>query len=182
MQKMSVTKRIALSGVTVALAYALTFIEIPLFTDFFKLDFSFAAIMIAAFMLGPLCAEAIILCVECLCLIKSSSMGAGELCNFVLANVFIVCPSILYKYKKGIKWVIISLAIFSLSAVLLSLPLNRFVIFPVYKSLGFFPMTVKELFHDTFWYIIFFNLIKYFGNAIICVLLYKRVRWLVDKV
>ncbi len=172
------TKKIVYLSIAVALAFVLTYIEIPIFTPFLKLDFSFSVILIFAYMFGSVEGEIVLLLVETLCLLKTSSGGVGELCNFVLGNVFIVIPSLIYRKKKGLKSVIITLILCSLLATVISFPLNRFFIFPVYSNF-LNGISYVDLFNDTIVFLLLFNLIKYLSNSLIAVLLYKRLKLLI---
>ena len=89
-------KTLATVAVFAALAFAVGLIEFPIFpmTPYFKLDFSFAVLLIAAFCMGPIAGETAVALSIALHLFVSSSGGAGELSNFLLAQVFVVFPSI----------------------------------------------------------------------------------------
>ena len=56
-------KKIAITAVALALSYAVSLISFPLFpaAPWLKLDFSYAIMLLAAYLLGPLAAEAIVL-------------------------------------------------------------------------------------------------------------------------
>lgn len=103
---------------------------------FLKLDLSFAVLMLGGYVLGPAFGELIIAATVALGLFKSSTAGVGELANFITANVFIMPPVILYKFKKGLKTVVISIAVSSALTVAAALLLNRFLLFPLYMGDG----------------------------------------------
>lgn len=178
MQESSIftTKKIALIAALAAIAFGISRLEFPLFpaAPFLKLDFSFAVILIGGFMLGPIAAEIILLAVQLLALILSSSGGVGELANFITGNCFIVLPSLIYRYRKGLKVVFASLALALVAQVVAALLINRFITFPLY-GLG------EEGFKSFFWYIVAFNGVKCFSNALITLLLYKRLKNLLNK-
>ena len=180
-KKRFTAKRIALMAVFVALAYAVSFLEIPmpLFgAVFLKLDFSNVFILLISFLLGPV--EGVLVCLlkEGLRCIGSSSNGAGEIANFFVTSSYLLIPAILYQYRKTLKTVIVSLSIGCVIATGMALLLNRFVVFPAFAVLGdgtIMSMSVAEAF-GAFWPgLLLFNVIKTVLVAILTVLLYKRL-------
>ena len=174
-------KRLALMGVFVALAFAVSFIEIPLplfGASFLKLDFGNVFIVLISFLLGPL--EGVVVCFlkEALRCIGSSSLCAGELANFLITSSYLLLPSILYQSRKNLKTVIWSLSVACLIATGMALLANRVLIFPVYAYLfggSIFGMTVGEAF-AAFWIaVLIFNVIKTFAVSFLTMLLYKRL-------
>ncbi len=174
-------KRLALMGVFVALAFAVSFIEIPLplfGASFLKLDFGNVFIVLISFLLGAL--EGVIVCFlkEALRCIGSSSMCAGELANFLITSSYLLLPSILYQRRKNLKTVIWTLSVACLIATGMALLANRILIFPVYAYLfggSIFGMTVAEAF-SAFWVaVLIFNLIKTVLVGVLTMLLYKRL-------
>ena len=166
-------KKIALAGIFTALSFALTFLEFPLFpaAPFLKLDFSFAALFLGAYILGPLYAEIIIAATYALHIPFGSTGGIGELANFIVANCFIVVPSLVYLFKKGLPAVIASMVCGSVLAVFAALLANRFLLFPLYMGGG-----AAAQFKKYFWILVAFNSIKCAVNGLITVLLYKRLK------
>lgn len=169
-------KKIAILGVMVGLSYALTWLKIPLLLPFLKLDFSFAVMLLAGYMLGPLSAEIIVVIVHVLGLIGSDAFGIGEIANFIMANVFVVLPTFIYKYRKGFKWVITVLCICSLLEISVALLTNRFITYPLYFKDG-----AKTQFELHFGLLLLFNAIKCVANGTVTVLLYKRLKNLLNK-
>ena len=78
-------KNMALTGIFAAIAFGVSLLEFPIFpaAPFFKLDFSFAVILLSAYMLGALGGEIVALISIGLHLLMSSSAGVGELANIV---------------------------------------------------------------------------------------------------
>ena len=139
-------KRLALMAVFVALAFGMSFLEIPtpfFGANFLKLDFGNVFIVLISFLLGPI--EGVIVCVlkECL------------------------------RYKKGIVTVVCSLAAACVIATGAALVVNRFITFPLYEA--FLGMPAKEAF-GVFWgAILIFNLLKTAAISVLTMLLYKRL-------
>lgn len=178
-KKLSATKKIAGTAVFTALAFILSFLEIPLFpaAPFLKLDFSLAALMLAAFIYGPVSGASACALKELLCALKSSTGGVGEIANAVVSLGFILLPSIVYVYKKGLKTVIISLVAACFIQVALSLFANRYINFPLYMGAN-----AREMFLSLYPYIIAFNFIKSVSVSVITILLYKRVSGFIKKI
>ena len=174
-------KRVSFMAVFVALAYAVSLLEIPmpLFgASFLKLDFGNVFIVLIAFLLGPV--EGVLVCLmkEGLRCLNSTSMCAGELANFLVTSSYLLLPSILYQYRKTLKTVIISLSVSCLIATAVGLTSNRFIIFPTYAYLmggHIFGMTVAEAFSALWIGLLLFNLIKTVAVGILTMLLYKRL-------
>ncbi len=169
-------KRVAVLGVMIALCYALTWLKIPMLLPFLKLDFSFSVMLLTGYILGPLSAEIIVVVVHTLGLIGSDAFGIGEIANFIMANVFVVLPTLIYKYKKGLNWVIIVLAICSVIEIAVALLTNRFITYPLY-----FNADAKIQFEMHFWLLLLFNAIKCVANGTVTILLYKRLKNLLGK-
>ena len=174
-------KRIAFMSVFVALSYAVSFLEIPLplfGAEFLKLDLGNVFIVLISFLLGPL--EGVLVCLmkEGLRCLTSTSLCAGELANFIITSSYLLFPSILYKYRKTLKTVIISLAVACLIATAVALLGNRFLIFPTFALLlggTIYGMSVAEAF-SAFWVaLVVFNLIKTVAVSVLTLLLYKRL-------
>lgn len=176
--KFNAAKKCALSSMFVALAYCVSLLEIPIFpaVGFLKLDLSFAVLMLGGYVLGPAFGELIIAATVALGLFKSSSSGVGELANFITANIFIMPPVILYKFKKGLKTVVISIAVSSALTVAAALLLNRFLLFPLYMGDG-----ARAVFNANVHFIAVFNVIKCAANSAITLLLYKKLKKLLNK-
>ena len=174
-------------AVFVALAYAVSLLEIPmpLFgASFLKLDFGNVFIMLISFLLGPV--EGIIVCLlkEGLRCLTSSSMCAGELANFIVTSSYLLLPSILYKKHRNLKTVLLSMSVACVLATGVALIANRFIIFPTFAFLyggSIFGMTVQQAF-SAFWVaVLIFNLIKTVSVGVLTVLLYKRLSNLMKK-
>lgn len=174
-------KRLALMAVFVALSYVVSFLEIPLplfGAEFLKLDFGNVFIVLISFLLGPI--EGLIVCLlkEGLRCLTSSSMCAGELANFIITGTYLLLPSLLYRTRKQLKTVLLSLAGACVLATAMALLANRFLIFPTYALLlggTIYGMTAAEAFAALWPGVLVFNLIKTVAIALLTVLLYKRL-------
>ena len=171
-------KRLALIAVFTALAYGISFLEFPIFpaVSFLKLDFSFAIMLIASYMLGALSGEVIVVVFTLLKLPLSQTGMVGDLANFVMAQFFVVLPSIIYYYRR--KFSVVAFSLVGATAIIsaLSLVANRYMLLPMYMGSG-----AEEFFMQVWYYIVLFNVIKGVSNGIITILLYKRLKKLLHK-
>ena len=165
-------KRLAFMAVFVALSYAVSFLEIPIFptTPYLKLDFGNVFILLISFLLGPI--EGIIVCVlkESLRMIGSSSGGVGELANVAATSAYILLPSVIYRFRKGLKAVIPALIGACFIGTVAALLTNRFITFPLYMGEG-----AAAVYRDVIWFLIAFNIIKTSSIGLLTLLLYKRL-------
>ena len=171
-------KKIALTAVALALSYAVSLISFPLFpaAPWLKLDFSYAIMLLAAYLLGPLAAEAIVLLLQVLSLFNTQTGGVGELANFIMANIFVVLPAVVYRYKKGLVSVIVTLILCSVGQIFAAIFTNALLLYPLFFGGG-----ASAKFWGTVWYIVAYNAIKCVSNGLITVLIYKRLRNLLSK-
>ena len=171
-------KRLALIAVFTALAYGISFLEFPIFpaVSFLKLDFSFAIMLIASYMLGAFSGEVIVVVFTLLKLPLSQTGMVGDLANFVMAQFFVVLPSIIYYYRR--KFSVVAFSLVGATAIIsaLSLVTNRYMLLPMYMGSG-----AEEFFMQVWYYIVLFNVIKGVSNGIITILLYKRLKKLLHK-
>lgn len=178
--KMFSAKRLATMAVFAALAYVVSFLEITVFPGtaayFLKLDFGNMFILLVGFLLGPV--EGIIACAvkELLRIPMSGTGGVGELANILTTTSFILLPTVLYKFHKGLKVVIPALAGGCLIATGAALLANRFILFPAFSIAD-----VPGTFADTWAFILAFNLIKTVSISLLTMLLYKRLSAFMKK-
>lgn len=167
-------KLIAKMGIFTALSFALTFIEFPIFplAPFLKLDFSNVFVLIGGFSLGTIPGVIILIVKEALCLLKSSTV-VGQLANVLIGLCFTLVPFILYDLKRTFKRVIIGLLIGVLLMSFISLPVNRYINFPLYGA-------PDSAFIGLWHFVLLFNLIKSVAVSLVTLLLYKRVKGLLN--
>ena len=172
------TKKLVVLALFTALTYVVSLFSFPIFpaTPYLKLDFGNVFILLAGFLFGPV--EGIIVCLikEVLSLINSSSGGVGEIANFLMTSFYILVPAIVYRYRKGLKAVLISLAIACAVGTTVATLTNRFIIFPLYMGDG-----APAVFTSVFWFVVGFNFIKTVAVSILTFLLYKRLSGVLKK-
>lgn len=171
-------KKLALIAAFTALAFGASFLDFPIFpaAPFLKLDFSFAIMLIAAYMLGALSGEMTVIIFTLFRLPLSQTGMIGELANFIMAQFFVVIPSLIYERKRKFSVVAITLSAATVIISAVSLLINRYLLFPFYMQGG-----AAAFFADVWYLIVLFNLIKGSANAVITVLLYKRLKKILHK-
>lgn len=166
-------KRAALMATFVALAFVVSWIEIPVFPaiSFLKLDFGNVFILLIGFVAGPIEGVIVCACKELLRALASGSGGVGEIANFLATTAYILLPTTVYRFKKGLRAVIpclVAACFLGTAAALLS---NRFITFPLYMG----EETGAAVFYESFWFIVAFNMIKTALVSVFALLLYKRL-------
>jgi riboflavin transporter FmnP len=178
-----------------AIAWVLQLIEISvpfLVPGFIKFDLSDLPALIGAFSLGPWWGVFIQLAKNLLHLpfFVGSSYGVGELSNFLLGGVFVLIAGLVYHHRKTRKTAIAGAAIGAVCMALVSMPLNYFVVYPLYfalmipkaaviemytailQSAAYVP-TADPLFNCLLIFNVPFTLVKGLLNVLICYLIYK---------
>lgn len=188
MKNVFTTKNVAGMAVFSALSFVVYLLEIPIFAgtpaSFLELDLSNVFVMLAGFMYGPIPAIIITLVKELIHVTVGSTGGVGELANFIITSAYVLIPSIVYYYKKGIKTVVITLFIACLVQTGISLLVNNFINFPFFTgSVPFVTtQTSNRLFANLWVYVLAFNAIKSVVISTITILLYKKVSYLFKKI
>lgn len=165
--------RLAYMALFTALAYAVTFLEFPIFpaTPFLKLDFSNVFFLIEGFIFGPVEAIVSIGIKECLSLIDSQTAGVGELANLLMSTAFIILPAIGYRFLKGRKWVALFLVFACAAQISVSALVNRYINYPFFGAL--FGFDGAAMFRSTWEFVLLFNLIKSVSISVLVFLVYK---------
>ena len=187
-KKMNI-KGISVTAVCGALGFVLMLLDFPLpfiIPSFIKFDFSEIPALIVSFAYGPLYGILVCLIKNLLHLPMTSTIGVGELSNFILGAVFVGISGFFYKKSHNRKGALIGSAIGAISMAVISLFTNYFIVYPIYAKL-FIPMDViismyKDLlpFTDTLWEALFifnlpFNFVKGAIDTLVCFLIYKKL-------
>ena len=179
-QNITNTKKLVGTAVFAGLAYIISVFEFPIFpaTPFLKLDFSAVFLLLAGFIFGAVYGISACAIKELICFItKSSTGGVGELANFLVIGAYILIPTIIYHYRKGIKVVILTLIVACLVQVALSLLVNRFINFPLYMG-----SSAKAFFSSVWEFVALFNLIKAVAISLLAILLYKKLSAFIKRI
>ena len=178
----SKTKIIAGTGIFAALSFVVSFLEFSLFpgtgASFLKLDFSLVFILLAGFMFGPISGFSAAAIKELLRFAAGSATGGvGEIANFIVTAAFIAVPTIVYRHKKGLPTVIITITIGSVLEMAAALFANRFINFPLFMG-----DKAAESFAALWYFVLLFNFIKCVAISFLTVIAYKKVSFLVKKI
>ena len=182
------TKNIAGMAIFSAISFLIYLIEIPIFAatpvSFLKLDLSNVFVMIAGFLYGPIPAIIVSLVKETIHIFVGTTGGVGEFANIIITAFYVLVPSIVYRKKKGLKIVIITLIIGCVLQSGVSLLVNRFINFPFFLgSVPFVPTENSDAFYFSVWYyILLFNLIKSVIISVLTILVYKKTSYLFKKI
>ncbi len=130
------TKYITKVGMLTAIAVLLMFFEIPILPSFpyLKLDFSDVPALLGGIAMGPIAAVVIELLKNLIHFVlkNDGTGGIGNLANFVI-GVALVLPATWYYLKhKSSKGMIIALVLGLISAVIVGVIFNYFVLLPLY--------------------------------------------------
>lgn len=179
--------RISYIAIFTAMAYVLTLFDFELLpgtpVTFLKLDFSNTFVMLSGFALGPVAGCIVAVLKE---LIHALTVGhtafIGELANVLLVLPYMLIPAIVYKWRKGIKVVIVTLALGCVVQCLVSLPVNYLLTFPAYsQAFGGTWKGGQQLFIQTWYWALLFNFIKTVIISVITFIVYKPLSLLIKK-
>ena len=188
-------RAVSLTAIMGALGAVLMMIEVslPIIPSFIKLDFSELPALIASFAYGPGYGILVCLIKNIIHLFFGSTMGIGEISNFVLGAIFVGTAGLIYKKNKSKKGALISCIIGSVIMAVVSIFTNYFVVYPLYVTVLGMPMeAIISMYSailpaaDNLWkaLIIFnlpFNIAKGIIDAILCFVIYKRISPILKK-
>lgn len=141
--------------------------------NFLEINFSEVPALIAGFAYGPL-SGFMVLVIRFLVKLPLTSTGMiGEVADIIYSSSFVLTATIIYKYRRTFKGVLLGLGIAFVIQVIVSAAANYFVIYDMYNVLfgGHLPFNAKEFIV----YVIPFNMIKNLIIAILTLLVYKRI-------
>lgn len=183
------TSYIARIAVLSALAVVIAMFETPLpgFPPFLQIDFSEIPVLLAAFALGPWSAVAVELIKNLLHLPTTSTVGIGEMANFLVGSFFAIPAGYIYKLNKNKKGAFIALSAGTVSMAVFAAIFNYFILLPLYAAVLKFPIdaivamgtkangmivSVQSLIAFA---ILPFNLIKGVIISVLVMLMYKKL-------
>ncbi len=190
-QSSSRTKSMIQVSVLGVIGFIIMFLEIPLwFTpEFLKIDLSDLPALIGSFALGPVAGILIELIKNILhMLLKgTSTMGMGELANFIVGGAFVFTAGLAYQKSKTKAAAIRGMVLGTMAMVLIASAMNYVFLIPFYAKLYgmdvqvFVDMTkvVNPFVSDYTTFILFaiapFNLAKGIIVSLVTFPIYKRV-------
>jgi len=159
-------KKLAAVAMFCALAFALTYVKIPVL--FLSLEVKDAVIVLCTLLFGPISGLCIAVLVPFLEMVTHSSTGVyGFLMNVLSSVTFAMVTGLIYKYKKSFYGAIVGLVsgVFAVTAVMV---LANLLITPYY--MGATVQTVAALIPKV---LLPFNFLKATLNGALVLLLYK---------
>lgn len=180
--------RLARIGVLGAISAVLYYFpEIPIIPPIYKLDFSTLPALLGGFAMGPVSGLLILLIKDLTGLLHSSSLGVGELADFLMSGAFVLAASLIYRRDKTRKGALLGMALGVFAIALVGALTNYYIMLPFYITAMHMPAeaiiaaiaaTVPAV--DSLWKLILlatlpFNLLKGVVLAAVTFLLYKHL-------
>jgi|GEM_PF-70128 len=182
------TRIITRVGVLGAIAAVLFYIPgIPVIPPIYKLDFSSVPVLLGGFSMGALPGLCILLIKDVVGLLRTTSMGVGELADFMTTAAMMLVAATIYKRNRTLKGALTGLLAGIVSMVAVGAVANYFIMIPFYVNVMNMPLeTILSMIAqvvppvDTLPKLILlatspFNLLKGAVLAAVTCLLYKRL-------
>ncbi len=191
-----ITKTAIFAAFSVIL-YAVPYLKftLPIFPGFLEIHLDEVPTLIASLGYGPLSGIFILIVKTLIKLPLTSTMGVGELIDFIYSFVFIIPAALIYKKHRTIKGAFISILIGGLFQLLISSFMTSFVMLYFYMSVfGLSEETIIAMCHAInpnvnslgMTFLIFvalpFNALKDGIVIVITFLLYKRIKKIFDRI
>lgn len=152
---------------------------------FYKLDFSNIPVLLGTFAMGPLTGAAILFLKSAVGILFSSSLGVGELADFLMGLAMLLPAGLIYRQQKSRKSAIFGMAAGAVAATVAGILLNAFLLIPFYAAA--FGMPVETIIGmgqslipsvDTVWEFVLlitgpFNVLKWTAISVVGGLIYK---------
>lgn len=189
-------RAITVTAIMSAIGIILQVLEFPIpaiIPSFIKLDFSELPALITSFAYGPLWGILVCFLKNFIHIFFGSSMGIGEVSNFILGAVFVGAAGLVYKKNKNIKGAVIGCVVGALSMAVFSIPSNYFVVYPLYSKVLHLPeeaivgmyRTLLPAADNLVKALVIFNLpftfIKGLIDSVFCFIVYKRISPILKK-
>lgn len=189
-------RKFVLSAILGAMGFVLMLLEFPMpfiIPSFIKFDFSEIPAVIASFAYGPLYGILVCLLKNLLHLFVTSSMGVGELSNFILGAVFVGVAGLVYKRIHTRSGALIGTILGAFLMAVISIFTNYFVVYPAYVVIYGMPMeailgmykallpAANNLFKALVIFNLPFNFFKGLVDALVCFAVYKRISPILKK-
>ncbi len=178
-------------GALSAILYAVPIFNftLPFFPSFLSLHFDEIPSFIVGFAYGPYAAVGSILVKTIVKLPLTTTLGVGELGDFILSTIFVLPSTIIYRHKRNLKGVAIGFSVSLVLQLVASMVLNVYMLVPFYSNVmaGLSEETLLAIcqlampwIKDVGWSYAFyavlpFNLLK---DAIVLVLTFLAYRYL----
>ncbi len=186
--------RVAIFGAISSILYIFVKFPLPIFPSFLEIHLDEIPILIAGFAYGPFAGLCVNIVKTLIKLPFTSTLGVGELCDFLCTTAFVVPAAFIYKKHRTIKGAIIGLVVGMVVQVATALLANIYIILPFYMKVMEFPpaailamcQKVNPAIKDLGWtYGLFavvpFNLLKDGVVVLATFLVYKSTHRFIDR-
>lgn len=194
-QRLMSTNTMTKVAVLSAISYILMFISLPIpgiFPDFLKIDISDVPAIFGGMSLGPI-AGFIIVFIKNLfqAMTASTTAWIGEIANLLIGGSYVVIVSLIYRYKKDIKGLLIGFILGTIAMIIVGCLTNYYMLLPFYAKV--MPMEaiismgniinprITDLGSFVIWMIAPFNLVKAVLISLITLPLYKKMEVILKK-
>ena len=126
------TRLLTRVGALGAISAVLFLIEVPVIPPIYKLDFSTVPVMVGGFAMGVWPGIAILFIKNVFGLLKSTSMGVGELADFLMGAALMVPAVMIYRHRRTFTGAVIGMLAGCASMVIVSALTNYFILIPFY--------------------------------------------------
>ena len=163
---------------------------IPIIPPIYKLDFSLLPVLLAGFAMGPVAGTLVALIKGVISLITSSSMGVGELADFLMGAAMMVPAALIYRKHRTFRGALWSLLTGVLCATVAGALCNWLILIPFYQAAFGLPAeaivemiakvvpAVDSMLTLILFATVPFNLLKGAALSLLTLLFYKRLSFL----
>ena len=138
MQTTSKVRPLAVTAMLSAVGCVLMMLDFPLpmlIPAFVKMDVSELPALLASFSLGPVYGILVCLLKNLLAAIfHGSTLGIGEVCNFLMGAVFTGVAGLIYQRRKTRRSAVVASLVGAAAMAAASVPINFFLSYPVYAA------------------------------------------------
>ncbi len=183
-KRLSMLSRVAVLGAISAVLY---YFEVPIIPPIYKLDLSAVPALIAGFAMGPMQALGVMLVKDLIGLLHTSSMGVGELADFIMSGSMAAVASLVYLRRHTLRGALLGLIMGILAMAAAGALANYFIMIPFYVQVMSMPLEViLSLIANTvpavdtlpkliLLAVVPFNLLKGVVLAVVTLPIYKRI-------
>ena len=133
-------KTIARVGVLAAISAILYAIPgIPVISSIYKLDFSTLPVLIGGCLMGPLSGLVILLIKDLTGLMHTSSMGVGEIADFIASGALMLVSSLIIRKDYTVKRMVLGLLAGVAAMAAVGALANLWILIPFYMNVMNFP-------------------------------------------
>ena len=129
-------RTITVIAIMTALSVIFQFLEfsVPFAPGFLKFDFSDLPAFITGFAISPIAGVIVELLKNLIHWPMGSTGGVGELANFLVGAALVFPAGLVYKYNKSRKFAFVGSVVGTLTAAIVSFPINVFITYPFYEN------------------------------------------------